>query len=130
MEDLDESQSGASSHEHDTGPAARGVLLHGGRPAGCLHEAFQELEKVLNTKYKTTSANRIIVAPCRLHGPISGADGRRLWRYRGGKHFDHGSKEIADFTIPTVTGMKIIAVTGPGAPELKSVEDLSGKKCG
>ena len=27
-----------------------------------------------------------------------------------------------------VTGLKIIAVTGPGAPELKSVEDLSGKE--
>ena len=37
-------------------------------------------------------------------------------------------KAIADFTIPTITGLKIIAVTGPGAPELKSVEDLSGKE--
>src|SRR4029077_8879928 len=36
-------------------------------------------------------------------------------------------KAIVDFTIPTITGMKIIVVTGPGAPELKSVEDLSGK---
>ena len=65
-----------------------------GRPAGILYEAFQELEKVLNTKYKTTSANRIIVAPLpRFPGPISGADGRRLWRHRGGKHFDHGSQQ-------------------------------------
>jgi membrane-bound lytic murein transglycosylase MltF len=38
------------------------------------------------------------------------------------------NKQLADFTIPTATGMKIIPVTGPGAPELKSIEDLSGKE--
>src|SRR5512136_3057718 len=33
-----------------------------GRPAGILQEAFQEVETVLNKKYKTTAANRILVA--------------------------------------------------------------------
>jgi len=33
-----------------------------GQPAGVLQEAFQELERVLNAKYKTTAANRIVVA--------------------------------------------------------------------
>ena len=38
------------------------------------------------------------------------------------------NKALVDFTIPTMTGLKIVAVTGPGAPELKTVEDLSGKE--
>jgi membrane-bound lytic murein transglycosylase MltF len=101
-----------------------------GRPAGILHEVFQELEKVLNTKYKTTAANRIIV------GLLPTAVDRLRERMEGGYgdiaaasiSISDTHKEIMDFTIPTVTGLKIIVVTGPGAPELKSVEDLSGKE--
>jgi membrane-bound lytic murein transglycosylase MltF len=33
-----------------------------------------------------------------------------------------------DFTVPTLTGLKIIVVTGPGAPELKTIDDLSGNE--
>jgi membrane-bound lytic murein transglycosylase MltF len=101
-----------------------------GRPAGILHEVFRELEKVLNTKYKTTAANRIIV------GLLPTAVDRLRERMEGGYgdiaaasiSISDTHKEIMDFTIPTVTGLKIIVVTGPGAPELKSVEDLSGKE--
>jgi membrane-bound lytic murein transglycosylase MltF len=35
---------------------------------------------------------------------------------------------LADFTIPTIKGLKTIVVTGPGAPELKTPDDLSGKE--
>jgi membrane-bound lytic murein transglycosylase MltF len=101
-----------------------------GRPAGILQEAFQELEKVLNEKYKTTAANRILVAL--LPTPMD----RMRERMAGGYgdiaaasiSITEAHKAIFDFTIPTVTGLKIIAVTGPGAPELKSLEDLSGKE--
>lgn len=101
-----------------------------GRPAGIHQEAFQELEKVLNTKYKTTAANRIIVGL--LPTPMDRLRERMAGGYgdiaAGSISITEANKQIADFTIPTVTGMKIIVVTGPGAPELKSVEDLSGKE--
>jgi len=32
-----------------------------GKPAGVLMEAFREIESILNAKYKTTAANRIVV---------------------------------------------------------------------
>jgi membrane-bound lytic murein transglycosylase MltF len=101
-----------------------------GRPAGILQEAFQELETVLNTKYKTTAANRILVALLptsmdRLQERMTGGFGDIA---AASISITEAHKAFADFTIPTVTGMKIIAVTGPGAPELKSVEDLSGKE--
>ena len=101
-----------------------------GRPVGILQEAFQELEKVLNAKYKTTAANRIIVAL--LPTPMDRMRERMVGGYgdiaAASISITEANKALADFTIPTVTGLKIIAVTGPGAPELKSVEDLSGKE--
>jgi len=101
-----------------------------GRPAGILQEAFQELEKVLNAKYKTTAANRIIVVL--LPTPMDRIRERMAGGYgdiaAASISITEANKAIADFTIPLVAGLKIIAVTGPGAPELKSVEDLSGKE--
>jgi membrane-bound lytic murein transglycosylase MltF len=101
-----------------------------GRPVGILQEAFQELEKVLNAKYKTTPANRIIVGLLptpmdRMRERMAGGFGDIV---AAGISITEENKAVGDFTIPTVTGLKIIPVTGPGAPELKSIEDLSGKE--
>jgi membrane-bound lytic murein transglycosylase MltF len=101
-----------------------------GRPAGILAEAFQELERVINTKYKTSAANRIVVAP--LPTSIDRLRERMVAGYGDiaafGISITENNRQIVDFTIPTITGLKIIVVTGPGAPEVKSVEDLSGKE--
>ncbi len=101
-----------------------------GRPAGILYEAFQELEKAVNAKYKTTAANRIVVAP--LPTPQDKVR-ERMEKGLGdiaafAISITDQTKAIADFTIPTQTGLKIIVVTGPGAPELKTLADLSGKE--
>ena len=101
-----------------------------GRPVGVLQEAFQELEKVLNAKYKTTAANRIVVVP--IPTPPEKLRDRMLGGYGDiaayGISITPENKAVVDFTIPTITGLSIIVVTGPGAPELKTVEDLSGKE--
>jgi membrane-bound lytic murein transglycosylase MltF len=101
-----------------------------GRPAGIVPEAFQELERVLNAKYKTTAANRIVVVL--LPTPLDKLRERMLGGYGDIAAYSisiaEANKRIVDFTIPTLTGTKIIVVTGPGAPELKTVEDLSGKE--
>jgi membrane-bound lytic murein transglycosylase MltF len=105
-------------------------FFHEGRPVGILQEAFQELERVLNAKYKTTAANRILVAP--LPTPMDQVRDRMAGGFADiaafGISITEQNKAIADFTIPTMKGLKIIVVTGPGAPELKTVEDLSGKE--
>jgi membrane-bound lytic murein transglycosylase MltF len=101
-----------------------------GRPTGILQEAFQELEKALNAKYKTTASNRIIVMLLPI--PMDRLQERMTGGYgdiaAASISVTEAHKAIVDFTIPTATGLKIIAVTGPGAPELKRVEDLSGKE--
>jgi membrane-bound lytic murein transglycosylase MltF len=100
-----------------------------GRPAGILQEAFQELETILNTKYKTTWANRIMVAL--LPTPMDRLRDRMERGYgdiaAAAISITEANLAVVDFTIPTMSGLKIMAVTGPGAPELKSLEDLSGK---
>ena len=101
-----------------------------GQPAGILQEAFQELERVLNAKYKTTAANRIVVAL--LPTPMDKLRDRMMEGWGDIAAYSisitEQNKALADFTIPTMTGLKIIVVTGPGAPELKSIDDLSGKE--
>jgi membrane-bound lytic murein transglycosylase MltF len=101
-----------------------------GRPVGILQEAFQEFEKVLNAKFKTTAANRIVVVL--LPTPPDKLRDRMLSGYGDiaayGISITPENKAVVDFTIPTMTGLSMIVVTGPGAPELKSVEDLSGKE--
>ena len=99
-----------------------------GHPAGVLQEAFQELERVLNAKFKTGAANRIYVAL--LPTPIDKLRDRFVQGYGDvaayGISITEENRQFADFTIPTLTGNKMIVVTGPGAPELKTIEDLNG----
>jgi len=101
-----------------------------GHPAGILQEAFQELERVLNQKYKTTAANRIVVAL--LPTPIDKLRQRMLGGYGDIAAYSisitEQNKQVVDFTSPTLTGLKMVIVTGPGAPELKTLADLSGKE--
>ena len=101
-----------------------------GRPVGILQEAFQEFEKVLNAKYKTTAANRIIVAL--IPTPADKLRDRMVSGYGDiaayGISITPENKAAVDFTVPTMTGLSMIVVTGPGAPELRTVEDLSGKE--
>jgi membrane-bound lytic murein transglycosylase MltF len=101
-----------------------------GRPAGILQETFQELERILNTKYKTTAANHIMVAL--LPTPIDKLRDSLLAGYGDiaayGISITEQNKQVVDFTMPTLRGLKMVVVTGPGAMELNSIEDLSGKE--
>ena len=100
------------------------------RPVGVLQETFQELERVLNARYKTTAANRIIVGL--LPTPIDKLRERMVNGYGDIAAYSlsitEQSRTLVDFTAPTMTSLKIVAVTGPGAPELKTINDLSGKE--
>jgi membrane-bound lytic murein transglycosylase MltF len=101
-----------------------------GRPAGILQEAFQEIERRLNEKYKTTAANRIVVVL--LPTPVNKLRERMTGGYGDiaayGVSITEDNQKIVDFTVPTLTGLKMIVVTGPGAPELKDIQDLGGKE--
>ena len=100
------------------------------RPVGILQEAFQELEREINARFKTKANNRIIVAL--LPTPQERLRERMLAGYGDiaayGISITEDNKKLVDFTNPTATGLKIVVVTGPGAPQIKTIEDLSGKE--
>jgi ABC-type amino acid transport substrate-binding protein len=100
-----------------------------GQPAGVLVEAFREFETVLNARFKTTPANRIVVTllPTPSHKVRDMLATGLADIAAGSISVTERNKAVADFSVPTATGLKILVVTGPGAPELKSVEDLSGQ---
>ena len=102
----------------------------GGRPVGILQEVFQELERLINAKYKTTGANRIafglIPTPQEKLRERMVAGLGDIAAY--GIPITEQNRQFFDFTVSTIAGLKIIAVTGPGAPKLERVEDLSGKE--
>ena len=99
-----------------------------GRPTGLLVEAFGEFEKVLNAKYATTSANRIVVTllPTPMQNMREMMVSGRADIAAGMISITSRNQAVVDFSTPTATGLKILVVTGPGAPELTTVEDLSG----
>ena len=71
-----------------------------GHPAGILQEAFRELERVLNAKFKTTAANRIIVDCCTdSDRQAAGTHAGRLRRHRGVRHLNHGPENKASWTL-------------------------------
>ena len=101
-----------------------------GRPVGVLQEAFQELREGPERKIQDDGRQSIIVAliptpPEKLRDRMLGGYGD-IAAY--GISITPENKAVVDFTIPTITGLSIVVVTGPGAPELKTVEDLSGKE--
>ena len=102
----------------------------GGRPVGILHDVFQELERLINAKYKTTGANRIVIGL--IPTPQEKLRERMVTGLGDiaayGLSITEQNKQWVDFTTSTISGLKIVAVTGPGAPELGRVEDLSGKE--
>jgi membrane-bound lytic murein transglycosylase MltF len=101
-----------------------------GQPRGLVYDLSVALEDEINTRLKTTRATRVFV----LVRPTSRdqlyrdlVEGRGDIIAAGVTVTPEGAK-LVDFTIPGKTGVKEIVVTGPGAPTLNSVDDLSGQQ--
>lgn len=111
-------------------PYRRPEYFHAeGRPTGVLVEAFNEFERILNAKYHTGAKDRIVVllmpTPSdRMRGMM--AEGRADI-VAAGLTITERNKATADFSVPTATDVQILVVTGPGAPALASLDDLSGQ---
>jgi membrane-bound lytic murein transglycosylase MltF len=96
---------------------------------GTAYEAAVKLEEQINTKHRTTIATKIHVVVI----PTSRDDlYDSLVKGRGdiivaGVTVTPERAKLVDFTIPTVKGIDEIVVTGPGAPAIATVADLSGQ---
>jgi membrane-bound lytic murein transglycosylase MltF len=101
--------------------------LDGAEQRGAAYEALREFEKVLQTKLprgevKTkiviipTSRERLLPALAAGYGDLA----------IGAFNVTESRQKVVDFSEPIVAVVRDIVVTGPGAPSLKSLDDLSG----
>ncbi len=101
-----------------------------GQPRGLVQDMAAKLEDTINLRLKTTRENRVFV----LVRPTSRDElYKSLVEGRGdiiaaGITVTPERAKLVDFTIPGKTGVKEIVVTGPGAPAIKTIDDLSGQQ--
>jgi membrane-bound lytic murein transglycosylase MltF len=109
-------------------PSKTHYFVDKGVQRGITYDALKQFEDDLNLQQKTsnlrvhvvfipTSRDKLQQALLEGHGDIVAANvtvtGER--------------QDLADFVSPTFTNVKQLVVTGPGAPAIASVDDLSGQ---
>jgi membrane-bound lytic murein transglycosylase MltF len=97
---------------------------------GIVYDVGVKLEEVLNQKLKTTHATKIhvVFVPTTRDGLQDALIQGRGDIVVAGITVTPEREKIADFTIPTKRDVRQIVVTGPGAPEIRAVEDLAGQQ--
>jgi membrane-bound lytic murein transglycosylase MltF len=104
-------------------------FVNNGVQRGAAYEMGQAFEEQLNKKLKTTNATRIsvvftplprdLLAKALTEGKVDCVVAQVIIRPE--------LQAIVDFTRPVRTDVSEVVVSGPGAPAIASVDDLSGK---
>jgi membrane-bound lytic murein transglycosylase MltF len=104
-------------------------FVDNGVQRGAAYELGQAFEEQLNKKRKTTNATKIsvifvplprdLLAAALVDGKVDCVAAQVIVRPE--------LQAIVDFTNPVRTNVSEVVVTGPGAPAIASVDDLSGK---
>ena len=96
---------------------------------GTAYEAAVKLEDVINQKLKTKIATKIhvVVVPTSRDDLYDALVKGRGDVVVAGITVTPERAKLVDFTIPTLKNVDEVVVTGPGAPAIDSVADLSGK---
>ena len=104
-------------------------FLDQGRQRGASYELLKEFEKFVNKKLKTKTLKvRVLFIPVRR-------DQIFPWLVKGLGDIAAANltitpqrEQLADFSDPLIPDIKELLVTGPAAPPVKSLDDLSGKE--
>ena len=100
-----------------------------GRPRGFTYDVFTAFEGDLNRKLKSKTLKvRVLFLPVGRDEIVS-----RLVDGWGDVIFADLTitperEKLVDFSAPMFTGIREIVVTGPGGPQIDSIDDLSGKE--
>jgi membrane-bound lytic murein transglycosylase MltF len=97
---------------------------------GVVYDYGQLVEQRLNTHFKTGTSNKVHVVfiPLPRDMLLSALVDGRVDMVAAQVTVQPELQKYVDFTNPTRTNVSQILVTGPGAPAIASVEDLSGKE--
>jgi len=104
-------------------------FLEGATPRGITYDAMQEFDKFLNDKHKlgTRKLNVVIIPTPRdqlLPRLVSGEGDIAIANLT----ITNERSKIIDFVNPGYTGVSEQLVTGPEAPQIDSIDDLSGQE--
>jgi membrane-bound lytic murein transglycosylase MltF len=101
--------------------------LDGAEQRGAAYELLREFEKVLQAKLPPGAVKlKVVIIPTsreRLLPALAAGYGDLAI---GAFDVTESRQKVVDFSEPVVAVVRDIVVTGPGAPSLKSLDDLSG----
>ena len=106
-----------------------GFFYDKGRPRGVVPDTADELEVYLNKKLKTGAKKFKIVfipvTPAQLEKDLNEGYGDIIASVVA---VTPEREKRVDFTIPIISGLKLVVVSGKDVPQISSVDDLSGKE--
>ena len=104
-------------------------FLDGGRERGLTAEGTQALEVYLNKKLRSKRKSvRVIVIPVRRDQLLPYLIGGLGDMAVGNLTIIPERQKLVDFTNSTISDVRELVVTGPGAAPIQSVDDLSGRE--
>jgi membrane-bound lytic murein transglycosylase MltF len=110
-------------------PSHSGFFYDKGQPQGIYYEAFEEFQRFVNQKFKTGNLKINIafipVRPDQLEKALLDGVGDVI---AYGVIVTPEREKVVLFTTPFETNAKQVIVTGPKAPPIESLDDLSGKE--
>jgi membrane-bound lytic murein transglycosylase MltF len=99
------------------------------RMRGLTYEAFHEFEKTINKQLKTgTRKIKLVFLPVPRDQLLPWLNEGRGDIVAANLTITDGRQALVDFTNPLLKNVKEVLVSGPSAPVVHSVEDLSGKE--
>ncbi|HVJ44618.1 MAG TPA: transporter substrate-binding domain-containing protein [Dongiaceae bacterium] len=103
-------------------------FLDKGRELGIDKEFATAFDQELNKKYKTKALKiRVVLIPVPRDKLLSALNEGLGDIAAGAQTITPERQQLVDFSAPIASGVKELVVTGPAAPELKSIDDLAGK---
>jgi membrane-bound lytic murein transglycosylase MltF len=104
-------------------------FLDNGIPRGIGYDAMKEFETELNKKLKLGTLGVVVVfIPTSRDQLLSALANGRGDIAIGAITVTSDRQKLVDFTDPIYKNVSEIVVTGPGAPQITAVQDLSGKE--
>ena len=99
-----------------------------GRQCGLAADAIHTVELSLKKYFPGKRTITLVITPMTFDQLIPSVAEGKADIAAGSITITQDRLKFVDFTVPTTDPMNEIVVTGPGAPELKSLDDLSGRE--
>ena len=104
-------------------------FLDGARQRGITYEAMKEFEKLLNKRLRTRSLQlHIVFLPVRRDELIPALLAGRGDIAAANLTITPERRKLVDFSIPLMSNVSEVLVTGPSAPDVTSWDDLAGRQ--